>query len=370
VVKEIGVFCLVTALFAVAFRTFLDVQPVSDLNSHIAYAERIRSAADISSPHFLFQLMVKAIAVTGVGHLWSAVLVLGAAYGAMAVAIVRELARRGGTVTNLRVFLIVPSLLVASHIFLFTLWRENMYYGYFVPIAYHNPTQQIGKLFALWIYFRYSMYFLEDRTPAPAQAASIGALAALSAIAKPSFLLAFLPSAGLIALRDLLRMRWRSAALFAFGIALPVSALLLWQAQVAYGGSGSVRIIVAPFAVFDARETLYKLPLSLAFPLLVGALAWRARIDDPRLRFVGMQVAFGLGMTLLLAEAGYVPEGNFAWTGQTVVFLAYVECLLVLLLGFPRGRWKYLAWSVYALHVASGIIWYAAVFFPERPRYL
>ena len=371
--KRVGVFCLVTALFLVAFRTFLDVQPASDLTEHIGYAQRIRSRADITSPHFLFQLLVKGGERVGLSYGWAAVLVLAVAYGVMAMLIVREIERRGAAVTPFRAFLLVPAVLVASHIFLFTLWRANMYYGYFVPIAYHNPTQQLGKLFAIWIAFRYGASFLETASPTLGRAAAIAVLCLLCAVSKPSFLLAFLPAAGIVAIADMFTRRWKAVALFAGVIALPASALLLWQATVAYQPDGSSGIALAPFALFDPVATIYKLPLSLAFPLCVWAFAWRYGVRDAKLRFTALMTAIGLFITLFMAEEASLGAGNFAWTGQTVVFLAYVECALFLVCRPALDAtvpWQRAAWAVFAAHVVSGVIWYAAVFFPARPDYL
>jgi hypothetical protein len=369
--RDTALFCLVTAIFMVAFVAFLQIQPRSDLNTHLGYAQRIQSLSDITSPHFLFEILVKLLIAAGLTPVVACGLLLGACYGGMAVLIAREIEQRGAALTPVRTFLVVPALLLASHIFLLTLARHNLYYGYFTPIVYHNPTQQLGKLFAVWIWFRFCRQFVEGSSPAAWTHASVtGALCVLSALAKPSFLIAFLPVGACVALVDLVRGRRTRALQFGGAIALPSAAVLLWQGLVAYGAGLTSEVIFAPFAVFDAWQTVFKLPASLAFPLVIVVMAWRERGWHPRLGWTGLFLAIALFQTLFLAEAGNVGAGNFAWTGQTAVFLAYVESALFLLgRTWPAG-WRYAGWSVFAVHVACGVIWYAAGFFPERASFL
>ena len=367
----LGLLGLVTAIFTYGFHTFLRVQPSADLDTHISFAEDIQSIADLTSPHFLFQLLLKVLHVAGSDYATAAVWVLGLSYAAMAVLIARELERRGTALTARRAFVLIPALLIASHVFLPTILRPNMYFGYLVPITYHNPTQQLNKLFTVWIYFAYCEQFLDSVRASVPRVAGTGALCVLSALAKPSFLIGFLPTAGLYAVADSIRRRWRKVVLFAVGIALPCLFVLLWQARLAYGTGAPTRVVFAPFAVFDFTQTLYKLPASLAFPLVVWVMAARSRRHDAKLHFVWLFTAIALFITLFLGEDGpRLMEGNFAWTGQTAVFLAYVESLLWLITTPEVTRGRRAAWWTFGAHVACGVVWYAANFFPERTGWL
>jgi hypothetical protein len=193
----------------------------------------------------------------------------------------------------------------------------------------------------------------------------------LSALAKPSFLIVFLPVAGLYGLRDVLARRWRHVSVFVAGIALPSVAILLWQARAMNNGAG-VSIQLAPFAVFDFVPTLYKLPSSLAFPIAVALVAFHVEAQKTRLQFLWLFMTLALIYTLGLAETGAnMRAGNFVWSGQTAVFLAYVESALFLLTVPPRTRGRRVAWAVFALHVACGVFWYASIFlFPRQDTWL
>jgi len=378
--QQAGLFAFVSALFVLVFAVFLRVQGQSDLDTHIGYASNIQSLRDIQSPHFLLQLLIKALYAVGLPYRVAMALLLGACYGGMAVLIARELQRRGARLSVGMSWLMVTSVLIASHVFLFTAARPNFYLGYFVPIAYHNPTQQLCKLFGLWIWFRYCAHFLGKEVPSWRQAAGTGVLCVLSAISKPSFLIAFLPLAGCIALVDLARLRIETFLRFAVAVAAPAALVLLAQAVLTYGAAARGTLLFAPFEVFDPYQTLLKLPLSILFPLAtLSALAIggpRPTADHPGRSWsylaVWLFAAIALFETLFLAEANHVSEGNFAWTGQMGVFLLYVESMLWLLCR-PRPlsrRHAITIWSIFGLHVVSGLIWYGVVFLPARATYL
>ena len=357
----ITLFAFATLVFTVAFTEFAYLQRSSDLSVHLTYARQLKSFADVTSPHFLFELLVRAGTAAGFRERTAAVWVLGACYGGMAVLIGYEIHRRAIALNPLQSFAVVMAVLLASHIFLFTI-HSHLYNGYFVPTAYHNPTQQLNKLFALWICFVYCRQFLDGRPASLWSVPLLASLCILSAIAKPSFLIAFLPTAALYAAYDLLRSRWRQALLCLAGIGIPSALVLLWQTQLTAGAGQALELGFEPFRVFNAVETTYKLPLSLAFPLVVAAGAWWTRTFDAQLRFTWILTAVALFVTLCLVEGGHrVDHGNFAWTGQTAVFLLYVESLLFVLTRAHKA-WARAGWMVFAVHVMCGLFWYGIVF--------
>jgi hypothetical protein len=365
---KLGLSAIVTAIFTYGFQVFLRTQPSSDITAHIDLTRDLRSITDLPLPHFLFQVLLKGLTAIGIDYTFGAALLLGLCYGGMAFLIAHEIERRGARLRPGTLF-VVPTVLVASHIFLLTAFKPNLYFGYFVPIAYHSATQQLNKLFALWIFFAYAARILEgDRTSSRGRATT-AVLCVLSALAKPSFLLAFLPATGLTALRDIHQRRWRHVGWFLAGVATPTLVVMLVQAWLTYGPNAEA-IDFQPFTVFDFRQTLYKLPLSMAFPLIVAVAAWRHRNADSRLRFIWLYVAIALFATLCLVERGRLMSGNFAWTGQTAVFLAYVESALFLLTTPLRPSWRRTAWAVFGVHVACGVVWYAVMFWPQRAEWL
>ena len=73
--------------------------------------------------------------------------------------------------------------------------------------------------------------------------------------------------------------------------------------------------------------------------MIVAAGAWWTRTSDTGLRFIWALAVIALFVTLCVVErSNRMMHGNFAWTGQTAVFLLYVESLLFLLTQ-PRSGW-------------------------------
>jgi hypothetical protein len=365
-----------TIIFAIPFRGYLLNNPHnSDMWVHLLYAKRIHSLADIRSPHFLYQFVL--ISIHTLFHLsygTTTVLTLALCYGVMAALIAREVGRRSLQATSSLCVVAAVGVLLASHVFLQSAFVPNFYYGYTVPISYHNPTQQMSKLFALAIVLLYGRWFLNDE-----QGLSIGralllaACCVLSALAKPSFIIAFLPAAGIIGILHLWRGEWRRALVAVGTIAIPSMIVLGLQFHLTYGagsGNGSAEIIWAPFVVGGGARALFsKLPGSLLFPLVVLILAWRSHATTRRLRFTWLLLCVGLAESFLLAESGpRMMQGNLFWTAQTVMFLLYVESMLFA----ASQKWRQFksAWAVMAVHVLFGIIFYTATALFPAGRYL
>jgi hypothetical protein len=239
-----------------------------------------------------------------------------------------------------------------------------VYLNYLVPIAYHNPTQQLNKLFAIWIMFVSLPTFLAGRAITWRTGINIGVLCVLSAIAKPNFLIAFMPAVALWEARDLVRLPWTRWVRLTATIVVPTVIVLLWQSRIAYGSNAS--IVIAPFAVVNPWEIPVRFTMSLAFPIVVALAAVRTRTWNGRLGFVWLFTMIAIAICLLLAESGdRTADGNFMWTGQTAAFLTYVESILFLVSTPLSNGWKRLSWTVFAVHVICGALWYGLLFTPR-----
>jgi len=356
------VFLVNAAIFTIAFRAFIS-QSSGDFDSHLRFARSL-DLLHLTAPHFLFQVLVRIAVAAGLSYENAAVVVLGLCYGCIGVLLARELDRRS-LLTWPRALLLIPAVLVASHVFLFSMASHDVYRSYLVPLAYHNPTQQLNKLFAIWIMFLSLPTFLAGRTITWRTGISIGVLCVLSAIAKPSFLIAFLPAVAIWEAKDLLRLPWTRLVRLTATIAVPSAVVLLWQARIAYGSSGGSSIVIAPFAVVNAWEIPARFSLSLAFPIVVALAAVRTGTWNGRLAFVWVFTIIAIAICLLLAEGGdRLSDGNFMWTGQTAAFLAYVESLLFLVSTPLSDGWKRLSWAAFATHVMCGALWYGMLFTP------
>ena len=372
--QNLGLFIATSTVFGLIFAGRLLINKNSDLHIHIAYARSIDSYRDISSPHFLFELIIIALSRIGPITLESATfLTLGGCYGIMAILIAREVNRRSPGLRPSGVVLLSISTLVASHVFAPTALVPNFYYGYLVPTAFHNPTQQLNKLFALAIWFLYVRVSLSPRMPAwpPLLAVWCASLCILSAVAKPSFLIAFLPTTGAMTLADIVTGRWRAVVSFAGAVVLPTIVTLGIQWWTTYGSTNS-GIEFAPFAVFtDPAEFALKLPFCLALPVATTILLAASPREAPALWLAWLYLAFGLAFALMLAETGPRRlQGNFAWTAQTGVFLLYVESVLLIAARAGRDWRSCTCLGILAVHVGFGVVYAAANAMVPAERFL
>jgi hypothetical protein len=364
---EVRWLTLLGVLVGVAFgwvfwqRIIVNSDSASDLPVHIEYTKEITGLSDIRSPHFLFELLIKALsALTGASLVTATAILLGGCYGLMAVLITLEIKRRGGAVDNLTASMLSVAILVASHIFLPTIFKPQLYYDYLVPTAYHNPTQQLNKLFTIAIWFLYCRWFLTSDERRLSSLVLLAVLVVASAIAKPSFLIAFLPVSGLLAAWDLFHGRWFRFRDYVAAIALPAIAVMSWQFWMTYGIGAQTRIEFAPLAVFAGpasyAQYLATLPLALAFPLVATILLWPDARQSRSFVAAWAILALALFYVLLLAESGPRQHaGNFGWTAQTAAFLLYVEALLLMAQKWET-RFKPVLLVVLSVHVACGVL--------------
>ncbi|WP_067757707.1 hypothetical protein [Orrella dioscoreae] len=350
------------ALFVFSFPILPYLEAGSDYPAHIHYAKSIHQLSDITSPHFLFQLLlIGGTSLTGFSYEHITIAVLALCYAAMAGVIalrIRDTPGRHGIVMTVTLAVMV---LIASHVFLQTLLKTNFYLGYIAPTVYHNPTQIILKVFSVTIMLAYFMIGFRSKGTL-FWYVLLPASILLSAISKPSFLIAFLPCAMAVELyRYFLGQRGAALRNMAL-IAMPATIVLAFQFTMTYGSASETGIGFAPFLVYGgAAEVLSKLPGSLLFPVITAYIIWRQGVAPSELKFAWFLYAFGMIVSICLVETGHQqPAGNFAWTGQAVTFMLYVESMIALLAVPTRRAWP--AWAAFALHVAFGVILYSAGF--------
>jgi hypothetical protein len=361
------VFIMAMVLFAIPFYRSLIVNGSSDFHVHMQYAKDIHKFSDIVSPHFGFQLGLLALSWLTLPLDVAGVLLVSASYGAMAVMITAEMQRRASKNDRRTACWVAIAVLLACQINLLTAWKPNLYYGYFNAISYHNPSQQLMKGVGLAVWFLYVRGFVQDRAHFVFyRDASIAVLCIVSAVCKPSFLIAFLPCAGLRSLVDVFHLRWIQVLRYAIAVAAPSILILLWQGWLAYGRSTDPGIAVQPFAIFPfSMELLVKGVLSLAFPIFVGVTFRKELNVSSPLVLACIFLMMTLVYTLLLVETGpRLGDGNFAWSLQFGVFLVYVESAILFFqnmsLRTVRGS---VGLVIFGLHVVCGLIMYTAATF-------
>jgi len=305
---------------------------LGDFPGHIRFAQAMAATGRVTIPHFGYELAMIAVHALRPGAGWNSAAYVVTMSGQLAT--VALLAHRmaasvprwsPGARIGLAALAAVALLLVQPALPLGA-GRDPWLFGYFPPNQYHNPTTLLSKPLAL------ALFAAGAAAVSGAPAGRLWgwlALVVASGIVKPSFLLAFLPAVGLMALWHARAARWR---LLIAGLFVPSVLLLLAQYALRYRlqADDGVSVTVAPLMVIglyaptDALTLVTRLALSVLFPLSVVAAFPQEAARDIRLPLAWLTFALGIVPGYLLAEAGgKASAGDFLWSGQLACFVLF-----------------------------------------------
>jgi hypothetical protein len=305
-----------------------------DFPAHADFAAQFLATGRPAVPHFAYHLLLMATRAVMPSAGWpgAAVLVTLTALVAAALVLAFWIAAALGpqaTLPRLLLASLLPLLLLGVQPLLLPLpygW-DRWLIGYFPANQWHNPTTLLSKPVALGL-FGLGWRALRRGPAASAMAvAGCAALVMVSALIKPSFVIAFLPALTIAALlrRDV--ADWR---LLVAGIAVPAVVFLAGQYVFYYAfNQASAGIQFAPLLVLrfytavDPVTLTLKLLASILFPLTVTA-CFPAALRDGRLALAWGTFAIGAVYAYLLAEGGgHADHGNFLWSGQLAAFVLF-----------------------------------------------
>ena len=239
-------------------------------------------------------------------------------------------------------------------------WRfPQIYIGQIAINVWHSPTMIVAMPAAIGLFV---LGLRSLKTRAPRDVAYAAGLAVVCALAKPSFLLAFLPVYVAALTWTQLRARRPGHALLVVAAACaPVVAVLAWQYTFTYG-QGAVRaggLRWAPLRAWHiySPHPLVSLLLSVAFPLACIVLFGRRILADRMVRLGAAVAALGILEFALLADLSALRNDDVAWTAYMATYMLFLACTAWLLGRRGRDTKSDVAWGVFALHAAAGIFY-------------
>lgn len=255
---------------------------------------------------------------------------------------------------------------------------DNLYFGYFSANVYHNPTINLMKPFALVLFWLSLRLYDAHWRPRPRLlwGAVYLLVTLLGLLAKPSFIIILLPALGLLTAYRLLKRQHIHWDLLMGAVVLPAGALIAYQMFIMSTPEVGSGVRFEPMRVFLEWTLHYqpnanvglieKLLLSIAFPLVVYGLYWRATLRDMAFNLAWLAFAVSLAYSYLLVEELEVAAGNFVWSAQAGVFILFSVGLVTLVRCYGRegiNGWYEkvrlgLSMGVLGLHVVAGIHWY------------
>ncbi|MDW8171083.1 MAG: hypothetical protein RML73_01235 [Anaerolineae bacterium] len=355
----------------------------NDVEKHLVFAQRMKTEGFLPNVlHFFYHLLVIAADETlpSAPPMTLALLPMLLANALLALGLLHLLKDAGANGTLALGLTLL--LLIFAPIMLGTLDGGLLALGYLHPTVYHNPTQQLLRLFALPL----SLFALRALQPRPhASAAQRWGLALLCAVlvillslSKPNYTLALLPTLGLMGAYRL----WKRQPLdwpLLLSLVVPALAMLGMQFISTFGVTDD-HVTLSWLGFYSTRglsaaDVLLMLLLSAAFPLAVLALHGRQAWADPYLRLSWISFAFGAAFAYFVHEGKRMTDGNFVWGGYVTLFLLICASVVFILrtyqVYFAALRWHSLrAWwqgapprlkiilLVFGAHAVSSIRYY------------
>ena len=209
-------------------------------------------------------------------------------------------------------------------------WLANhIYLGQISPNIWHNPTSVLCWPLAIMLFFSAEAFLRSGRMR---QLFAIGALAALSVLAKPNFLMAFAPVYALLAVR---RFGISKVWLISQLALLPSVLILGWQLMASFNGNNAMRpgihIAWMPLAGWRmySQWISMSLLLSLAFPVSY-LLVFRRSLQNREL----LLFAWGVMLSALVWTSSFAevydrdgainPDFNFSWGSHLSLFILFL----------------------------------------------
>lgn len=368
----------ITLLFVLFFASVMmsSQHLTGDYPPHIEYAQLVQFSPNFSIPlpHFLYHIIVSFFTgVTSFSARTISILLMALCIALIVYILWKYIRLYNQTLSPFWLCLIVITAIIMApaSVLKFNFEDPNFYFTYLHSSPYHNPTFLLARPLVLLTTLLSIKVFDEERLDLRMNL-SITLLLIIGTLAKPNYMIAFLPAIVLFAgwhLYQKKHIQWKSLI---FGIVIPSILLLLWQFSFTYlfeTAYESTSIVINPMAVFFVHmqmanlnriDILINLFLAIMFPLSLMLMYSEAR-KDKLFIFSWLIFLVAMSQSYLLAETGdKLAHGNFLWGGHFALFILYVVSVITVaklkLYSQINGQFVILTTSFLA-HLLSGIIW-------------
>lgn len=238
--------------------------------------------------------------------------------------------------------------------------------GHCSPNEWRNPTTLAARTLAVFIFIMISKILDERKNATTKDWITLSILLAVSALAKPSFLQAFIPGLGIYLVFRCLKIR-SAANIRLFGkivlTHIPAVAILCVQALLMLGEG----IDISWFEYWKQHTGSVVLSLCAAFlfPVFVLLAYGKGKSEDVTV-ILPIQISAFLEAALLVEKGSRRLHGNFVWANSIAMFLFYMVMARVFMheisekerMGNSRYIWKQvLGYCLFFLHLAGGLWW-------------
>jgi hypothetical protein len=359
-----------------------------DLQTYSFLIQHIGNRGGVTSPNFLYPLLIFTISsLTGFQSINTIdVTTTTTSYVLLALVLLYMLRTEVPGMTNPAsisrsawgIFFVLSMMLLAPAAIIMFGRQEQYYLGYIAMAVYHNPNMSLERPLCLLHFFLLARFIRDPAKMKPVMLYCLmPVLIVLTALAKPSYLIALLPSTFLYCVYQVSRKQPVPLKQLFFAVFLPGLCILGWQYSFTYLHPNPdlqpAKVVWAPFFAYGLRsdELLPKFVLSVLFPVGVLSLYWTELREDKEYLFALALLIAGLVINYGFSESGRrASDLNFSWTGQITLFIFTVysalrvigiENLLTGVKKSANGKLSRRLTAVsllFALHLVSGIMWY------------
>ncbi|OOL38149.1 hypothetical protein BOO94_08235 [Pseudomonas sp. FSL W5-0299] len=374
--RNIFIYTILLAICAIIFTPLISTLSIHamDYSVHLKWASEMDSSHTVNLPHPLYHLLViLAKHIFTIDYAQSSTVIIVLSIFFLAALNYKVLSQY--TSIAAAIFLSI-CLLIVTPLQAFYLLDSHLYFGYIGISIYHSPTMLLLKPLSL-LAFCYALKAANDQSK---NGLTSGLALALSlffcGISKPSFLMIVLPAflTFLLITKKLKIMLSRTYIYTCFF--LPIFTVLGLQFFQTFFlqdlskmvGSTENHIVIMPLETMSHYSDflLPKFFLSIAFPLAAFLFYPKQFIKDDANILSSCCFLMGAILTYFFAESGYrMYDGNFWWSGQIGLYLAFLFSLAFLLKNFKAltnsntGKIKYaICFILLSLHAAFGVLFF------------
>ncbi|MBR1478509.1 MAG: hypothetical protein IJ608_11190 [Lachnospiraceae bacterium] len=271
---------------------------------------------------------------------------------------------------------------------------DAKYSGVFSANPWHNATYLVARGFAVLTFFEFTALFgkLNKSDTSLSEYAAFAVLLLLSTMAKPSFTIIFLITAGLMLLTALIAAGFENFPdILRLSLSfIPTLINLLFQYIVSFdGGAADDTGLAFSFGKIWSRfctNIPLSIPLAMLFPIVVlicGALPCCKKYEKNNILYLSYKASWLLYIVsfctafFLYIKGSEAYDFDFSWGYQYGIFFVFLTSLFLLIERtravfkdtdtrtrtlLPERIFCALQWSAYLLHLIYGINYFRIIF--------
>lgn len=249
------------------------------------------------------------------------------------------------------------------------------YLGVFTANPFHNATYMAARPFAILAFLWYARLLDEYEEGWKGKEKDyilFSVFLLLATMAKPSFTIVLVGTAGLIMVWRLVKSKFKNfVPTIQLGICfLPTFADLLYQFKGVFvpdeGEEGGIGFCFGTIWRLYCDNIPLAIGVAIGFPLLVLLLNYKELKKNTIYRFSWQLYLMSFAMAFFIYEKGFrAPDFNFSWGYMYGIFFSFVGALLVLVKATAQKKRPVLLtmqWLAYLWHLVCGLYYFYGIF--------